>query len=317
MKPLPSALEVERDLLNTALTIPDSTETIFSSLSPDDFYSTSHKILFQILADMHRQSKPFDISIIRNGLRPDQKKHLTSSVFDAVLSGPPCVSVEHSAGTLKEMSCRRRAIELSHAIAKAADDPHRPLADLAELAARITVTDSQPSGLRVINADDWLTTEPPKPDQVLEDMLDAGDKMVLIASSKQRKSFFFQQLALSLAAGHDFLGWHVRTLQMPSGLHRPLQRYPRPDPDNRRRSRTDLAEFEDPPADQQGQIDHLRDGAQRIDRPDPAARCHAEAGQAAARQVYRPAFPLRTGCKVRDHGRQLPGDRFPAAETVR
>jgi hypothetical protein len=67
----------------------------------------------------------------------------------------------------------------------------------------------QAMGIKVINAADWLVTEPPAPDQILEDTLDAGDKMAVIASSKLRKSFFFQQMALSLAAGRDFLNWHV------------------------------------------------------------------------------------------------------------
>ena len=63
--------------------------------------------------------------------------------------------------------------------------------------------------IELINAADWLTTEPPAPDQVLEDILDCGDKLVVIASSKLRKSFFFQQLSIALAAGRDFLNWHV------------------------------------------------------------------------------------------------------------
>lgn len=67
----------------------------------------------------------------------------------------------------------------------------------------------QATGIKVINAGDWLTTEPPAPDQILEDTLDAGDKMAVLASSKLRKSFFFQQMAISLAAGRDFLKWHI------------------------------------------------------------------------------------------------------------
>jgi len=59
----------------------------------------------------------------------------------------------------------------------------------------------------LINASDWLKTEPPPPDQILEDLFDAGDKLAIIGSSKLRKSFFLQQMALSLAAGKPFLKW--------------------------------------------------------------------------------------------------------------
>jgi regulatory protein RepA len=61
----------------------------------------------------------------------------------------------------------------------------------------------------VISAYNLLTTEPPPPDFILEDVLDMGDKLTIIAPSKQRKSLFLLQFALSLAAGRDFLNWHV------------------------------------------------------------------------------------------------------------
>jgi hypothetical protein len=64
-------------------------------------------------------------------------------------------------------------------------------------------------GIEVINAGTWLETEPQKPDQILEDTLDAGDKMAVLASSKLHKSFFFGQLALAIAAHSKFLGWII------------------------------------------------------------------------------------------------------------
>ena len=39
--------------------------------------------------------------------------------------------------------------------------------------------------------------------------MDAGDKLAVLASSKLRKSFFFLQLALAMAAGREFLGWRI------------------------------------------------------------------------------------------------------------
>lgn len=65
------------------------------------------------------------------------------------------------------------------------------------------------TGIRIIDAATWLTTEPPAPDQILVDTFDRGDKVAIIGSSKLRKSFFLLQGALSLASGRDFLGWSV------------------------------------------------------------------------------------------------------------
>lgn len=65
------------------------------------------------------------------------------------------------------------------------------------------------NNIQIINAAHWLTTEPPIPDQILEGIFDAGDKFALIGSSKLRKSFFLLMLAISLAAGVNFLEWVV------------------------------------------------------------------------------------------------------------
>lgn len=70
-------------------------------------------------------------------------------------------------------------------------------------------TENHATGLIVVNAADWLQTEPPLPDQILEDTFDAGDKLAIIGSSKLRKSFFLLMLLLCLAAGRDFLKWRI------------------------------------------------------------------------------------------------------------
>ena len=63
--------------------------------------------------------------------------------------------------------------------------------------------------IELFNGADWLESEPPPPDQIIGDMLDAGDKLALLAASKQRKSFLFLMLALALASGRDLLTWRI------------------------------------------------------------------------------------------------------------
>lgn len=60
-----------------------------------------------------------------------------------------------------------------------------------------------------VNAATLLESEPPEPDQIMEDTFDAGDKIAIIASSKLRKTFFLLQMLLSIAAGRPFLSWHI------------------------------------------------------------------------------------------------------------
>lgn len=60
----------------------------------------------------------------------------------------------------------------------------------------------------IIDAAQWIRTNPQPTNPILEGLLDAGDKCALIGSSKMRKSFFALQLACRVASGADFLAWH-------------------------------------------------------------------------------------------------------------
>jgi hypothetical protein len=59
---------------------------------------------------------------------------------------------------------------------------------------------------QLLTFNDLVSCSLPEPDQVLENMLDRGDKMLVVGHSKTRKTFFVTQLAFSLASKTDFLG---------------------------------------------------------------------------------------------------------------
>jgi hypothetical protein len=63
--------------------------------------------------------------------------------------------------------------------------------------------------LNFIKGSDWIEQIPPPPDQILKDLLDAGDKAAIIGSSKSYKSWFLLQMVCCLAAGRPFLSWEV------------------------------------------------------------------------------------------------------------
>jgi hypothetical protein len=60
-----------------------------------------------------------------------------------------------------------------------------------------------------VNASELLSSEPPKPDQIIKDFIDVRDKLAIIGSSKLRKTFFLLQLLLCISAGRDFLSWLI------------------------------------------------------------------------------------------------------------
>lgn len=61
-----------------------------------------------------------------------------------------------------------------------------------------------------IDAGTWIDAEPPVGAPIVENLFEGGDKVLLVGSSKSRKSFFALQLALALASGkRHFLDWNI------------------------------------------------------------------------------------------------------------
>lgn len=61
-----------------------------------------------------------------------------------------------------------------------------------------------------VDAGDWLAIDPPPLAPIVENLFEAADKVLIVGSSKSRKSFFTLQLALALASGkRQFLDWHI------------------------------------------------------------------------------------------------------------
>ena len=87
--------------------------------------------------------------------------------------------------------------------------------------------------LAAVDAADWIETDPPPLDPILEDMFECTDKVALIGSPKVRKSFMALQLALHVSAGMDCLAWKiprprkvllVQTEMKPAHFHRRVKR---------------------------------------------------------------------------------------------
>lgn len=60
-----------------------------------------------------------------------------------------------------------------------------------------------------VNASDWLECEPPPLDYVLEQVFERDSRVLLVGSSKTRKSFLALQLAICIASGIKFVSFNV------------------------------------------------------------------------------------------------------------
>ncbi len=70
----PYSLEAEQSVIGSLIIDRDSFILIWDLLVPDDFYSDSNKIIFEVILDLFKNSKPIDLLTVKERL--DDKKML-------------------------------------------------------------------------------------------------------------------------------------------------------------------------------------------------------------------------------------------------
>lgn len=102
------------------------------------------------------------------------------------------------------------AEELEDIVDHAYEYAHKEIGnDSPEFVFSPFVDPSPEPALAWVNADDYIRDDPPPIDPVLCGSFEKGDKVVVIGSSKLKKSFFLLQASLSMATGRKFLAWDI------------------------------------------------------------------------------------------------------------
>ena len=65
----PHSIEIEQAVLVSVLIDPGSHDSIFDSLTPDDFYRTAHQKIYKTCLEQYREKKPVELVTIVEALR--------------------------------------------------------------------------------------------------------------------------------------------------------------------------------------------------------------------------------------------------------
>ncbi|MCW5212792.1 replicative DNA helicase, partial [Desulfobulbus sp. TB] len=134
----PQNVEAEQALLGTILIQDKSLLKIVEILSPDDFYRTAHKIIFEIMVKLFERSEPHDLVTMTNALRDQNRlEQVGGSAYLVSLTDviPFTGMLVHHARIIREKSILRKLIETSSDVAARcydAQDDLEALVDKAE-----------------------------------------------------------------------------------------------------------------------------------------------------------------------------------------
>ena len=117
----PQNIEAEESILSACLVDPEAMIEAADCVSPDDFYRTAHRDIFESMLKLFGKDEPVDLVTLTNQLRKDDKIEKCggiseiSKIIDAV---PRAVNVGHYCQIIRDAAVKRRLIEQCNAIMK-------------------------------------------------------------------------------------------------------------------------------------------------------------------------------------------------------
>ena len=166
-------------------------------LTPECFTRPECRLVFQAVQRMTANSIPLELFavVIEAGIDAKTGEALVDSA---------CVAghARYHGIKLRDAMHKREAMKQ----VKAADGAEALRMVFEKILAALPVSSK---AALAVNAADWLECEPPPLDYVLEQVFERDSRVLLVGSSKTRKSFLALQLAICVATGIKFLSFNV------------------------------------------------------------------------------------------------------------
>src|SRR5882724_2632478 len=222
---VPQAPEIETAILAALYQYPATCFPIFNERArPEFFFSPINRSFFERLSDYfteHGQADPqsFLQSLLDSG---QLEKHGGSAFLSSLLTAAsPPSALEYHLAILRDKFVAREAFRLSNALAESIGK-----ASESELWSLITAHEAAISKLRSLEGDQrgrlpnfndlaqmLNGQKPPRPPELVCNLLHQGSKLIVGGTSKGRKTFSLIDLALSVATGTQW--WGFETVQGP------------------------------------------------------------------------------------------------------
>lgn len=176
-----------------------------AGITTSDFYSPDNRRIFAAMLELTAAGAPIDT------LTVSRKTGMQLIGLDAIMqSCPTPTHTPHYLQKVLDAAQRRHLVEIGAELQDAATSD-RPADEIAaEVRERLEDISGKSESMEPVNAASWAIEQVDPPDQILDELFDAGTKAVIVAPSKARKSFFMLQMAITLAGNKsEFLGWRI------------------------------------------------------------------------------------------------------------
>ena len=207
---VPFDRDAEQSVLGALVDASDRASVVLEVLKPGDFHEPRHRVIFETSLNLLNKG-PLDATILKDELdRNGLLGEVGGAAYLSELLGAygTAASIGAYVNIVLDLSLRRRAISRVEELRRAAGNG-TDLEELATLAASLSeeLSDGVPtkSGPPVAEIDAFLSANEPEFDWIIPDVMERGDRLVLIGREGQGKSTLLKQIGVQVAAGmHPF-----------------------------------------------------------------------------------------------------------------
>jgi hypothetical protein len=226
---LPHSLEAEQGVLSSIMqdaqhggrqVIAD----VSAKINENFFYHPAHKTIYEMLISLWRANRPLDLISFTEFLRhKNVLNDIGGAGFVTELHGymhelthfaPTAANVDYYVGIVMEKFARREIISDATQLRRAAYGVEEDFSVVVQrLTNRISHIGTATNGRfpQLQDTAEFFTREsPPLPPLIIHHCLHQGSKMLLGGNSKGRKTWALMDLAISVASGAMWWGFHTR-----------------------------------------------------------------------------------------------------------
>ena len=202
----------ERQLIGMAIYDPQTTLSATADhITPQHFKNHTHRKLWSTITDLYCSNLPIDPISLQGVVPPEE-------VIKLVDEAPHTRYASGIIDVLINRSSQQQLIQLVTDHGETPDGIGIALSIFKKSVPDSTwrkITRQQETELKAQQTSEWLKTVDPPIKQIIPGFFDAGDRVSIVGQSKARKSFFALQLAISIAAGRQFLYFADPNTNMP------------------------------------------------------------------------------------------------------
>ncbi|MFD2616550.1 replicative DNA helicase [Terrilactibacillus laevilacticus] len=115
----PHNIEAEQAVLGAIFLEPSSVTVASEALLPEDFYRTSHQLIFSVMLTLSERGEPVDVITLTNELRNEKRLEEVGGISylaELANSAPTAANIEYYTGIVEEKALLRRLIRTATSI---------------------------------------------------------------------------------------------------------------------------------------------------------------------------------------------------------